>query len=135
MKLTLIAFSRRGAETGLRLLDELTRLGHSCTGFVKMRGAPPDGPLPPMTGALSDWTRAAFAEFDGILFVGACGIAVREIAPHLVSKASDPAVLAIDERGQYVIPLLSGHIGGANALARAIAPALGSQAIITTATD
>ena len=69
-----------------------------------------------------------FSSHDALVFIGACGIAVRDIAPHLKSKTEDPAVLVLDDRGRYVIPILSGHIGGANALAESLAEKLGAEA-------
>lgn len=85
--------------------------------------------------ALADWTQAAFADCEALIFVGAAGIAVRSIAPYIQSKATDPAVLCVDEAGCWVIPILSGHIGGANALALRVAVITGGKAVITTATD
>ncbi|MBE7004254.1 MAG: cobalamin biosynthesis protein CbiG [Ruminococcaceae bacterium] len=85
--------------------------------------------------SLGDWTAEAFAFCRALVYVGAAGIAVRAIAPHLVSKASDPAVIAVDECGRFAVPLASGHLGGANELARRIARVCGATAVITTATD
>lgn len=84
---------------------------------------------------LADWTAQHFPTADALVFVGATGIAVRAIAAHVVSKAADPAVVVIDERGQWSIPLLSGHLGGANELALALAQSIGATPVVTTATD
>ena len=84
---------------------------------------------------LHAWTREAFARSDALLFVSACGIAVRAIAPFVRDKLSDPAVVCVDEAGSFAVSLLSGHVGGANKLARRVARACGGQAVVTTATD
>ncbi len=84
---------------------------------------------------LNDWAREMFAAMDALIFIGATGIAVRAIAPLVQDKFYDPAVLVMDELGQFCIPLLSGHVGGANELAETISRLIGSQAVITTATD
>lgn len=85
--------------------------------------------------SLNDWAREMFASMDALIFIGATGIAVRAIAPFVQDKFYDPAVLVMDELGQFCIPLLSGHVGGANELAETISRLIGSQAVITTATD
>jgi cobalamin biosynthesis protein CbiG len=69
------------------------------------------------------------------VFIAAVGLAVRCIAPHLKDKSIDPAIVALDHHGKFVVSLLSGHLDGANKLAREVADILGGQAVITTATD
>ena len=76
-----------------------------------------------------------FHQYDGIVFISSTGIAVRFIAPLIQDKTIDPAIVVIDDLGQYAISLLSGHIGGANQLATQLADILAAQAIVTTASD
>lgn len=76
-----------------------------------------------------------FSDFDAIIFIGAMGICVRTIVPYIQNKYEDPAVICVDSTGKYVIPVLSGHIGGANDLSRRIASIVGGEAIITTQSD
>lgn len=84
---------------------------------------------------LTEWTGEQMKEHRSLLFIGACGIAVRAIAPFLTDKLNDMPVLVMDEQGRFVIPILAGHVGGANELALSLAERMGSTPVITTATD
>lgn len=125
MNLAYLAFSETGYELATRLSQALGGKAYR-SGQPDEHGAPVD---------LKEWTRMRFAQCDGLIYVGALGIAVRAIAPFVRDKASDPAVVVIDERALHVIPVLSGHLGGANDLARKIAQVTQSDPVITTATD
>ncbi len=130
MKLSIICFSLTGLETASRLKTEFEKQGHRVLLASKSKYLKDS-----IQESVSKWTESRFSSDDGILFVGACGIAVRSIAPYVASKKSDPAVLVIDECGKFVISLLSGHLGGANELALTASEILNAQAVVTTATD
>ena len=119
MRISLISFTARGRTLAVQLAAALDGEAVRC----------------PEDVSLADWTQSRFAAADALVFVGAAGIAVRAIAPYITKKDRDPAVVAVDECGRYAVPLLSGHLGGANALARHIAAVCGAEAVVTTATD
>lgn len=126
MKIGLICFTQRGAGLSQRLADCLAAPGRE---IAQARGFGPD------KTDLRAWTGAAFSGLDAAIFIGAAAIAVRMIAPFVSSKVTDPAVLVLDEAGRFVVPILSGHLGGANALAIEVAEKTGAVPVITTATD
>ena len=134
MKVALISFTKDGAETCGKICQGLSAAGYECTAFGKERFAVEAGILPLQAG-LADWTAEMFPANDALVFVGACGIAVRAIAPHIRNKTVDPAVTVVDEKCKYAISLLSGHLGGANDLTHEIAELIGAEPVITTATD
>lgn len=131
MRIDAIAFSTNGCATAKRLRDALPEddVRLYCKTSSDRLGIEQVG------GSLKSWTERAFAECDAVVFIGAVGIAVRHIAPFVRSKDTDPAVVCMDEHAVWTIALLSGHIGGCNELTARIARRLGSEAVITTATD
>jgi len=121
----MISFTDRGKITAEKLKEGLFGAGHTvkAEAFADIRMS------------LRKYTEQHFYEKDAMIYVGAAGIAVRAIAPWVRSKETDPAILCVDEAGRFVIPLLSGHLGGANDLAMLAAEILGAVPVITTATD
>ncbi len=134
MKLSMISFT----ETGLQLSEQIAdkwkeaecALYTKCSSFRRESGQ-----VHFVSSSIADWAKEQFEERNALVFIGACGIAVRAIAPHVTDKLWDSPVLVMDEKGQYVIPVLSGHMGGANELALSIAEKTGAEPVITTATD
>ena len=86
-------------------------------------------------GSLVDTVRREWQGVDGLVLIGATGIAVRAIGPFLSDKATDPAVVSVDDGAKHVVALAGGHAAGANRLAREVAALLGATAVVTTATD
>lgn len=119
MNLRIISFTNTGEELARNLAESLHGEAIRC-------GQPQ---------SLDAWTRQGFETADGLIYVGAAGIAVRAIAPYVRSKTQDPAVVVVDETGRFAISLLSGHLGGANALTERVAALCGATPVITTATD
>ncbi len=87
------------------------------------------------TGAFRDQIESLFSDYDQIVFFVSLGAVVRLIAPYLKSKNEDPGVIVVDDAGQFVIPVLSGHVGGANACAEEIAAIMQATPVLTTASD
>lgn len=119
MKIACLAFTDKGMALARRLAAALGGAAERC-------GQP---------HSLHQWTGLHFPQEDALLYVGAVGIAVRAIAPFVQSKTTDPAVVVVDECAHFAVPVLSGHLGGANALARRVAALCGAVPVLTTATD
>ncbi|MEG0899065.1 MAG: hypothetical protein RSD67_03885 [Oscillospiraceae bacterium] len=130
MKTEIISFTTRGYELSKKLLGLIDGEVHINTGSKKTAEI-----LNITYKNHNVWTKENFDLADNLIFIGATGIAIRSVAPFLKSKTTDPAVLVIDERGSFVIPILSGHIGGANKLAVMVSEKLNATPVLTTATD
>jgi cobalt-precorrin 5A hydrolase len=135
MKAAVFSFTKKGTGLALKIYSYLQRHGWDVQVLTLQRFIQMDSRLLPMKDSLQRSTGEQFSTCRLLVFIGAAGIAVRSIAPFLRSKEQDPAVIVIDEKGQYIIPILSGHIGGANAAAAKLAAYLCGQAVLTTATD
>lgn len=136
MKTAIIALTKNGTELALKMGPPLAAdlyLKSDLAGQDRLLSA--DLPIHPFSNDFKGMIQAIFHSYDAIIFVMACGIVVRSIAPHIKDKCSDPAVVVVDELGHFVVSLLSGHIGGANRLAERIAALTGGVPVITTATD
>ena len=127
--LKILALTPKGAALARRLARGLA--GGECWLPPAQAGEPGDLTFPHLSQAFRD----AFARGHNLVCVMAAGIVVRGIAPFLQGKDTDPAVVVVDEAGRFAVSLLSGHLGGANDLAREVAQVLGGTPVITTATD
>lgn len=134
MRAAIYSFSARGAELSKKVCRYLQSVGYETVNSTVAKYAEQTS-LPPMLPDHNAVCAEDFRSCQALVFVGAVGIAVRTIAPFVKSKLTDPAVISLDERANFVIPLLAGHIGGANELARCLAAALDATACVTTATD
>ena len=129
MHLAIIAITKNGARIGAELHAGIpqSRL------FVIEKHA--TGAAHPFSTGMQSLVDRLWPDYGGFIFIMATGIVVRTIAPLLQAKDRDPAVVVLDDAGRFAVSLLSGHIGGANALAKTCAELVGSIPVITTATD
>ena len=129
MKIRIFTFTEKGAELAAGLKAALG--GHETELCLRGKAQGVSAPEVP----LDELCREAFEQGTALVFISAMGIAVRSVAPFVKDKLTDPPVIVMDELGLHVIPVLSGHMGGANSLALEIAEATGADPVITTATD
>ncbi|WP_310603318.1 cobalt-precorrin 5A hydrolase [Anaerosporobacter sp.] len=134
MRYILFSFTRKAAALSSQLHKNIIENGDQCISYTTVKQELPDL-ITKLEQPLSRQLEETFHNVDAIIFVSACAIAVRSIAPFLESKTTDPAVIVIDELGQYAISLLSGHIGGGNELTKQVADWIHATPIISTATD
>ena len=134
-RVVLVAITKHGAAQAATLARALptasvcvaAKFADACAGLPN--------PLQAYEGAFKDQIGGLFERFDQIVFFVSLGAVVRLIAPHLKTKDEDPGVLVVDDAAQFVIPVLSGHVGGANAMAETVAALLGATPVLTTASD
>lgn len=127
--IALLAVSEEGAQLGARLLSHLP----DAQLWVSRDGLHAEARV--YGRSLAEFVGSMWATHSALVFVMATGIAVRSIAPWVASKYDDPAVVVIDDAGRFAISLLSGHEGGANALAEDVAEITGAVPVVTTGTD
>jgi len=134
-KVVLVAITKHGAAQAAKLAPKLPQADIITS--MKFAGvfADVDNKVNAYEGALRTQIPLMFKGYDQIIYFVSLGAVVRLIAPHLVSKDEDPGVLVVDDAGQYVIPVLSGHVGGANAWAEYVAGLMDAKPVLTTASD
>lgn len=131
--LIIISFTEQGSSLNAGLHQLLSKQGYTCESYAVKRFADKYG-LQTVPSDRKQWIGSLWGSVD-FLFIGAIGIAVRYIAAWAEDKYKDSAVLSMDEKGKFVIPVLSGHVGGGVELAEKIASYIGAVPVITTATD
>jgi cobalt-precorrin 5A hydrolase len=135
VRVALIAITKHGCSLAVRLGKSLPALTIIAPEKFAEKFQDTDNAKNFYQGALSANIAKLFNDYDQLVFCVSLGAVVRLIAPHLKSKDEDPGVLVVDDNAQFVIPVLSGHVGGANAYAELLAQAIDATAVVTTASD
>lgn len=129
----MVSFTKNGANLSNKLKNLFIQNDIDCEVFSVEKYAFDE--IVPLASNIYDWVREYFQKGNILIFIGACGIAVRAIAPFVKDKQKDAGVIVIDEKGEFVIPILSAHLGGATKLSVEISRLLNSTPVITTSTD
>jgi cobalt-precorrin 5A hydrolase len=135
VRVAIVAITRHGAAIASRLAPQIPEAEVIVSEKQATYLGDFTNPRRVYQGALSAQIGGLFESYDQILFLVSLGAVVRLIAPHLRSKDEDPGVLVIDDAAEFVIPVLSGHVGGANAYAEKVADLLKATPVLTTASD
>ncbi len=130
-KIAIVAITKHGIEIARKVKLKLPEADI----YVPVKHSDGDGDIIWFSDHSTQLVGKLFKTYDALICIFSLGAVIRMIAPYLIDKKIDPAVLVIDDRANNVISALSGHLGGANALTRLIASFLGAQPIITTAAD
>ncbi len=125
----------RGAVDEHGFVDENTAVDEHDSTDEHDSADEPDSATQKQVSSLETWTSENFKTGNILIYIGAIAIAVRAIAPFIKDKTTDPGVMVIDEQGTFVVPILSGHIGGSIDAAKKMADLIGAVPVITTATD
>ncbi|HFD31092.1 MAG TPA: cobalamin biosynthesis protein CbiG [Gammaproteobacteria bacterium] len=134
-RIAMIAITKHGAIRVSQLAEKIPHANIIVSEkFADLMSAVPNK-VTVYSGALRAQISSLFEAYDQIVFFISLGAVVRLIAPHLKSKDEDPGILVVDDAAQFVIPVLSGHVGGANAYAEQVAALLDATAVVTTASD
>jgi len=135
VRVVLVAITKHGAQQTAELARQLPQASVCVADkFAPLMAGLPN-PVRAYSGAFRDEIATLFTDFDQVVFFVSLGAVVRLIATHLKSKDEDPGVLVVDDAAQFVIPVLSGHVGGANMMAEQLAALLGATPVLTTASD
>lgn len=134
-KIALIAITKHGASQVKNLAEKLPEADIVVSEKFAAIMSETNNSVQAYSGAFRNEIARLFSDYDQLVFFVSLGAVVRLIAPHLKSKDEDPGVIVVDDAGQFVIPVLSGHVGGANAYAQSIAELIQGTAVVTTASD
>ena len=131
-KIAILSITNNGRELALRIKEIMKNVD---VFFIKKDTDYKNDEVIVVNKGLKEFISQIFDKYDYLVFIMATGIVVRTIAPLIISKFSDPAILVMDEKGNNIISLLSGHMGGANEMTLYMSDLINSHPVITTATD